>query len=244
VDWWSYEITDVISSLTTSGIVSRCFNQLNANPTFDPNNFFCQQFTRSPANFGVQDVVTTNLNLGGLKESGIDFQVDYGLPFGAFGADEKWGGLSFNLLFTYLLEVEQQDTVADPWIPREGTIGQTVASAYPEYKGRFAVSWNVSDFMFRWTLRYIDGMDVVNNDAILSPSTGAAPNVDAYTYHDLSARWDATDALSFTAGVLNLTDKDPPLYTTNAQAGIQSNTDPSTYDVLGLRYFVNATVKF
>lgn len=244
VDWWSYEINDVISSLTTSGIVSRCFNQLNANPTFDPNNFFCQQFTRNSGNFGVQDVVTTNLNLGGLKQSGIDFQVDYGLPLDAFGADEKWGGLSFNLLFTYLLEVEQQDTEADPWIAREGTISQTVASAFPEFKGRFGIGWDVSDFNFRWTIRYIDGMDVVNNDAILSPSTGVEPKVDSYTYFDLSARWDATDNLSVTAGIINLTNEDPPIYTTSAQAGIQSNTDPSTYDVLGTRYFVNATVKF
>jgi outer membrane receptor protein involved in Fe transport len=244
VDWWSYEISDVIGTLSTSGIVSRCFNQLNANPTYDPNNFFCQQFTRSTANFGVQDVVTTNLNLGGLKEEGIDFQVDYGLPLANFGADEKWGGLSFNLLFTYLLNIEQQDTKSDPWIERTGTISQTVASAFPEYKGRFAIGWDVSDFTFRWTIRYIDGMDVVNNDAILSPSTAAVPSVDSYTYHDLSARWDTNDNLSFTAGVINLTNEDPPIYTTNAQAGIQSNTDPSTYDVLGTRYFVNATVKF
>ena len=192
----------------------------------------------------MQDVVTTNLNLGGLKQDGIDFQIDYGLPFDAFGADEMWGGLSFNLLFTYLLSVEQQDTKADPWIAAEGTISQTVASAYPEFKGRFALSWNVSDFMFRWTMRYIDGVDVVNNDAILSPSTGDKPSVDSYVYHDLSFRWDATDELSFTAGVINLTDKKPPIYTTNAQAGIQSNTDPSTYDVLGQRFFVNASVKF
>jgi outer membrane receptor protein involved in Fe transport len=98
--------------------------------------------------------------------------------------------------------------------------------------------------MIRYTMRYTDGMDVVNNDAIFSPSTGAVTSVDSYMYHDLSARWNATDMISVTAGVTNIADKDPPIYTTTAQAGIQSNTDPSTYDVLGLRYFVNVGVKF
>jgi outer membrane receptor protein involved in Fe transport len=41
-------------------------------------------------------------------------------------------------------------------------------------------------------------------------------------------------------GVTNLTDKDPPNY----PGAIQSNTDPSTYDVLGRRYFVSAMYKF
>ncbi len=68
--------------------------------------------------------------------------------------------------------------------------------------------------------------------------------MDSYSYHDISARWNATDTISVTAGVNNLADKAPPIYTTSAQAGIQSNTDPSTYDVLGLRYFVNVGVKF
>jgi iron complex outermembrane receptor protein len=244
VDYWNYEIEDVISSLAVSSIIGRCFNQLDSNPTYDANNAFCQLFTRSTANFGVQDVVATNLNLAGLKREGVDLQVDYGLPLDAFGADAKWGNLSFNVLFTYLLTAESQETISSPWFDRVGTIGQTVASAFPEIKGRVATSWNVGDFMFRYTLRYIDGMDVVNNDAILSPSTGAKPSVDSFMYHDISARWNANDMISVTAGVTNIGDKDPPIYTTSAQAGIQSNTDPSTYDVLGLRYFVNLGIKF
>jgi outer membrane receptor protein involved in Fe transport len=244
VDYWNYEIEDVIGSFDVSSIIGRCFNQLDSNPTYDPNNSFCQLFTRSTANFAVQDISATNLNLGGLKREGVDMQLDYGLPLDAFGADPKWGDLSLNVLFTYLLNAERQETVTSPWFDRKGTISQTVASAFPEIKGRMMLSWNVSDFLFRYTLRYTDGMDVVNNDAIFSPSTGAVPTVDSFVYHDISARWNATDMISVTAGVTNLTDEEPPVYTTSTQAGIQSNTDPSTYDVLGLRYFVNVGVKF
>ena len=40
--------------------------------------------------------------------------------------------------------------------------------------------------------------------------------------------------------VENLTDEMPPLYT----AGVQMNTDPSTFDVLGRRYFLRANMRF
>lgn len=87
-------------------------------------------------------------------------------------------------------------------------------------------------------------MDVVNNDALLTPSTGVAPQVDSFMYHDLVGKWTINDTLALTLGVTNVTDKDPPIYTTSSQAGIQSNTDPSTYDVLGRRYFANITARF
>ena len=65
-----------------------------------------------------------------------------------------------------------------------------------------------------------------------------------YIYHDLTVRWNINDTLGLTAGALNIADKDPPVYTTSSGVGIQANTDPSTYDVLGRRYFVNLTAKF
>ena len=48
------------------------------------------------------------------------------------------------------------------------------------------------------------------------------------------------EGLRLRAGVTNLTDEDPIIYPSNQQ----SNTDPSTYDVLGRRYFVAATYSF
>ena len=52
---------------------------------------------------------------------------------------------------------------------------------------------------------------------------------------------EAVDELGLTVGALNIADKDPPVYTTSSGVGIQSTTDPSTYDVLGRRYFLSLT---
>jgi iron complex outermembrane receptor protein len=238
-DYYKIQIDDVITNLTTSSVVGRCFNQLNSNPSFDNSNTFCQSFTRA-SNFGVVDVITTTQNLSSFRGDGVDLNLNWGFPMDAFNGSD----LDFKLLWTHLLSREQQETLVDPFIPREGTISSTIGSAYPENKAVLSTTWSLYNVQVRYNLRYIEGMDVVNNDAILSPSTGAAPSIEDYLYHDLTVRWNINDTFGLTGGALNIEDKQPPVYTTSSGVGIQANTDPSTYDVLGRRYFLNLTAKF
>jgi outer membrane receptor protein involved in Fe transport len=245
LDYFKYDITDVIASLSSSSIIGRCFNQLNGNPTFDPNNQFCQLFSRDSNTLGVSGVQTTTLNLAAMRLDGVDLQVDWKMPLSAFGLSENAGSLGFKILATRLLSWEQQETAADPFIPREGTISQTIASAFPEWKAVMTTSYAKDNFLLRYNLRWIDNMDVVNNDAVLSPATlGYKPWVPNYFYHDITAQWAPNDTWELTLGINNIADKAPPTYTTNSQTGVQSNTDPSTYDVLGRRAFLTVAMKF
>jgi outer membrane receptor protein involved in Fe transport len=79
---------------------------------------------------------------------------------------------------------------------------------------------------------------MVLEDTIISGSTD--PGVNSIVYVDLSTAWQVNDGLGIRLGVENLTDEDPELYSPD----IDSGTDPSTYDVIGRRYFVSATYKF
>ena len=127
------------------------------------------------------------------------------------------------------------------------TIGVVIAETLPEWKARISTGYAFGEYNVQWTMNYIDGMDVVNSNAGRSRVTaGVVPTVGSYTYHRLTGSWTPgmLEGLSLTAGINNLMDKQPPVYTGDAGAGIQSNTDPSTYDVLGRRYFVSATYKF
>ena len=65
----------------------------------------------------------------------------------------------------------------------------------------------------------------------------AAPN---YSYFDADAGWKVNDMFELRAGVNNIEDKQPPVYTSQ----IEANTDPSTYDVLGRRFFVGLKARF
>jgi iron complex outermembrane recepter protein len=245
VDYFDYQIENMISSLTSSSILGRCFNQTGTNPNFDINNSYCQLFNRNPGTGGIQGIQTASMNLSAFNLNGVDLTLDWKLPLTAFGASDEAGSLGFKLLATRTLEVEQQETASDDFIAREGSIGQTVASAFPEWKAVLTTSYAVSDFLVRYNLRWIDNMRVVNNDALLTaPTVGLKPWVPNYFYHDITARWAPNETWEVTLGVNNIADKAPPTYTTDAQVGIQSNTDPSTYDVLGRRAFLTVGMKF
>lgn len=244
VDYYDYEIDGIIGSLSVNSIIGRCFNNNGGNPAYSNSNQYCQLFTRD-VTFRPDEVQTQQLNLGGQKLSGVDVQVDWGFPLSAMGASDGAGDLAFKLLWTHTLSNETQETATEPFYEFAGTISQTVASAYPDNKALLTTTWAAGDFSVRYNFRYIDRMDVVNNDAQGSrPTIGVKPYVPSYVYHDLSAQWQYKKQYTVTIGINNLADKDPPIYTTDAQAGIQTNTDPSTYDVLGRRYFLSLGARF
>jgi outer membrane receptor protein involved in Fe transport len=237
IDWFRYEITETIGSVGASSIVSRCYNQQDANPTYDINNVWCGLFTRS-ASGEATDVRANNQNLGQRNVDGIDVQADFGVEMGP-------GDLTASLAATYLLKWELQEDPAAPLARVEGTISTAVATSFPELKARLSLGYAWSDFNVRWTMNYIDSMRVVNNNAARTEVTvGLAPNVSTYVYHRLTGAWAITDDINIMLGIDNLTDKQPPIYTADNGAGIQSNTDPSTYDVLGQRFFLSADFRF
>lgn len=239
VDWFRYEITERIGGVGAASIVSRCFNDQEANPSYSPTNQWCSYFERSAAGVA-ENVRATDQNLGKMNLDGIDLQLDAGMEVGP-------GLLTSNIALTHLLKWQQQEDPSAPLTDQEGTIGVVIGETLPEWKARISTGYDFGEFNVQWTMNYIDGMDVVNSNAARSLVTsGVVPSVGSYTYHRLTGSWapDMVEGLSLTAGINNLMDKQPPIYTGDASAGIQSNTDPSTYDVLGRRYFVSATYNF
>jgi len=236
IDWFSYEIEDKIGGVPASSIISRCFNDQGANPTYDNSNLWCQFFERNSAGIA-ENVQSIDQNLGKNNIDGIDVQLDYGRDLGP-------GGLTASLALTHLLSWQQQEDPASPLTDQEGTIGIVFGETFPEWKARLSLGYGWQEFNVQWTMNYISSMDAVDNDAGRTLSTALAPSVPTYLYHRLTGTWSPTDSLSVTLGIANLTDKEPPIYSANAGAGVQANTDPSTYDVLGRRFFLNGTYSF
>ena len=69
----------------------------------------------------------------------------------------------------------------------------------------------------------------------------AVPRIPSVNYFDLTFAWDFSDRLYLSFGVENLSDEDPPLL---GNAARDANTDPTTYDILGRRYFLRATLRY
>jgi len=225
LDYWNIEVTDAISFIDPEIVVDRCFNKDGFNPTYDNNNFYCSLFGRSSVSNEIEDLREDNRNLATFRTDGIDLQVDYGLGVGRFG------DLGFNFVASFLNDYEEQQLPGDIFLSYKGTISQFVGEARPDWKGTLNTTWNIADFSTALRIRYIPSMD---------HKSESGTGTDSVAYLDLSTRWQLTDALALRLGIENLTDEDPQLYTPDQDSG----TNPSVYDVVGRKYFLNATYKF
>ncbi len=224
VDYFNIDLEDVIQAVTATTIVQRCFNRDGANPTYSLSNTWCQQFVRDVSNGGVTALKQLAQNQAFIKTDGIDVAVNYGLDVGP-------GDLTFQMLTSWINSFENQTTPDDPVYDFAGTISSTTGSSAPEWKINLVTAYSWNGFRAQVTGRYIDAMGHANVVTGGSPTSNTS--VSAVTYWDLMGSYQLTSSLTLRAGVNNLFDQAPELYTPNVQA----NTDPSLYDVLGRRYF-------
>lgn len=235
LDYYNIEISDVISNIDPSIVAGRCYNQDGANPTFAQNNFYCSLFGRDSIG-QIQDLLETQNNLAVLRTDGIDLQIDYGFDIGRFG------NLGINLVGNYVLAFEEQQLPGDKFQDFVGTIGNSPGETIPDWKATLTLSWNIADVSTQLRARFLPSMD--HEEMVLVGSKDedvcGCSGVDSITYLDLTASWQPWEAVTLRAGIENLTDEDPELY----DPQVDSGTDPSTYDVIGRRYFVGATFKF
>jgi iron complex outermembrane receptor protein len=235
LDYYNIEVKDVIASIDPSIVAGRCFNADGANPDFSPDNFYCSLFGRDSIG-QIQDLLETQNNLAVLRTDGLDLQVDYGFDIG------RYGSIGLNLVTNYVFSFEEQQLPGDIFQDFVGTIGTSPGETLPEWKATVSLSWNIGDVSTQLRARFLPSMD--HEETVLvgskDPDECGCNGVDSITYLDLTASWQLMDALTLRLGVENLTDEDPLLYDPHVDSG----TDPSTYDVIGRRYFLGATYKF
>lgn len=236
VDYYSIRLKDAIFSIPAGEIVLLCYGFSGNNPNFDPNDPACQAIDRRTDSSGnVSDgspfvPSQGTANVSELNTAGVDLQIDWGLDLGGAGK------LDLNLLANWLQQWEISYLPNLPAIDYKGTVGDNIGTAFPDYKLFFGANWSRGPLGAGIRARYLPAM--ANKYASYDP--GTTVGADAVTYLDLNASWRLRDTLEFRVGVENATDEQPPLYTSS----VQMNTDPSTYDVLGRRYYVRANMSF
>ncbi len=219
VDRYEIELDNQIGQRSIAQIVNGCRNAIIANGNVFPvGNQFCDAITRDPLSSATGAIGAINQGLGNFPGislySGIDVNLrwswdmeeDIGLP-GTFGIAS---------LYTW---VDEADGSQGLFV---GSIGGVTA----ENKAATSFTYDLEDwsFLLRWT--YLGGID----DAVFGEE-----HIPTYNMYDVGGRWDMTDDLSFSFGVDNILDKQPPLWG-GAVGNGQFNTDGSTYDQLGRMY--------
>ncbi|MEK9209795.1 TonB-dependent receptor [Sphingomonas sp. 2378] len=181
VDYYDISIRDVISTVAGNTTLAKCYNQDGSNPSYSATNTFCLLISRGNSG-GIANVSLPYLNPGGLKASGVDFQLDWAVPLGSLGSLGE-GRFTLNSVVSYQIK----NFATDAFQEFRGTIDATNALPLP-----------------RW--RHLNAMRDVT--AVIRPANPAsgAPACDLF---DLTARVRVNDAYQFRFGVTNLFDKAP-----------------------------------
>jgi outer membrane receptor protein involved in Fe transport len=235
IDFYQIEIEDAIAVIDATTFVSRCYDR-EFNPNFELDNSFCNLFRRDPVTSEIIDAAELNDNLAKFKTAGIDIQLDWGIDIGS-------GALGISWIATHLTKWDRKALPDDVgFVDLAGTIGNrsisSVGVARPDWKWSFNSDYVIGNLGLNLRWRYVDSM---TDDTVPEFDTSEVH------YFDVGASYAFTDlfggtlsGLSARLGVTNLTDEDPEIIPHRVQA----NTDPSTYDTLGRRYFVNVTYSF
>ncbi len=224
VDVWDYSLENVITQIDVNTIADQCVD--NGDPQF------CGLISRF-SDGTIFQIRQPTSNFGKLDTSGIDMGMKY------LWRDTAVGDFRFAIDATY---IDAYDSVVFP-----GTAPIEVAGTYNRQYGNYAswrgvasVGWAYEPVTALLSARYIDGLELLDPDG--APGIQPALEVESKTYLDLSVGYTFMKNTKVQLSVDNLTNETPPLlYQNNV---LNSNTDVSTYDLVGTYYRVSLSHKF
>jgi len=255
VDYYNIKVHDVINTVGPQILLNLC------GQTGDP--VYCSTIHRQPgtgslylsSDYYVDDRLT---NIGKLATSGVDVGVSYHLDLKDVGLRD--GQMNFSFNGTYL----------DKFIVTPGTVVNGVSSydcaglyggttcgtttgggvPRPKWRHQFRAIYAPTDaIQFAGTWRYVGSVKAYttsSNPFLAGTVFPADARLGSRSYFDLNATFHAADKLTFSLGVNNLLDKDPPLVGASmisATSG-NGNTYPGVYDSLGRYIYFSATVRY
>jgi iron complex outermembrane recepter protein len=238
IDYYRIDVKDAITTPDTNEIIADCYNFYGRNPTYSASNSSCGGIARAGGNIvqvssSAPGGVFANTNGGRITTDGLDIELGWG---GSLGPGKMDVGLNFNYLLSYDLKTAN-------FLPSKdfvGTIpyfGAGLGQAFPKYKGVLRFGYEISGVSADVRVRFFDKMK--NRMELMFPGerfTGTP----ATSYLDIAAGWQFYKGMTIRAGLNNVLDQEPRTYAPNVQSG----TDPSTFDVIGRRFFVQANVQF
>ena len=235
IDYYNLTVSGAISSLSSGQILANCYGGI-ANPGFASSNAFCQRIVRD-ANSGQISLLTSGVfNFNKFDVAGIDFQLDYRFDLDQLGLSHSSGALQVGSIATYLGKYTV--TPADGTAPTRyaGAISDTFVTSdgenlysHPRWKANSYLTYQDRSFVGTVRWRYIGPM--ANLDAPAQP-------VPSISYFDADVHYTISKALTVSAGIVNIGDRQPPFIST-----LELRTDAATYDVIGRTFFLSAKVK-
>jgi iron complex outermembrane recepter protein len=236
IDYYDIKLDNVIGQLSPIQVVRECYvNQPNL------PEVYCSLITRaSSGSRNITSVRTQLFNVAEERVRGIDVQARIWWRLLA-------GRMGIGVNYAHLLERSRREFQG---------------GALDDYTGRFdanrhqaRTSLTYSDD--RFTLAYetrifgaaLKGTSPANLAAVDNPNLPGnnSNQIPVYVYHDIQASINAGERHTFTFGIKNLTDREPPLITAFSNSGLSGSasvTAGGIYDVRGRFFYSRATFRF
>ncbi|MFA0811238.1 TonB-dependent receptor plug domain-containing protein [Microbulbifer epialgicus] len=213
LDYFKIKVEDAIQSPDLQQILDDCYRN-------EGKEAACNFITRLNNN-DIIDINGAKMNVGEINTSGIDIDVVQNFHYDA-------GKLALRAQATHLLEYEEHNSQTGSTTDYLDYIGNT-SDAYTKWRGLASATWYADNWDFGADVQYIgDG----HSETLDMPS---------HTYLNLKAGWDVNEAMRLTAGIDNVTDRDPS-YT--AITGANSFDTNGTYDYQGRYAWAGVTYQF
>jgi iron complex outermembrane recepter protein len=239
IDYFDIRVKDTIGTVTPTTTLNNCL------ATGDPR--FCSLIQRDRlGTLWLLDegrILSTNTNIGSTATSGIDVGFNY-----QFKLPGSYGQLGFDGVGTYLTKLTTEEIAGEGSYDCVGLYGNQCTTPSPKWRHKIRALWNTPwalDASLAW--RYFDSVNVdttSSNPLLAGTVSGTDKTLASRSYLDLSLAYNFNKNLTFTLGINNLLDKDPPITGTSGP-GIfgNGNTFPQVYDALGRRVFLNIVAK-
>lgn len=248
IDYYNIRINDTIFSPDVNDLIATCYNYTGDNSSLSASNPYCQGIFRQGNNIAAiflppelgGDPVTgyfQAINAGSQKTSGIDFQLGYRLPTEFAGPQSA---LNLNLLVNYTIDFKVEGLSGNirDYAGTVSFFGAGLGTSFPRWRGNLNAVWNFGPMALHSRVRYIHSME--NRAARLFPGDEAQfSGTPAVWYFDFAVEANVEN-MTFRVGLNNAFNRQPPTYAPNVQSG----TDPSLFDIIGRRAYVQARVRF
>ncbi|CAM5186074.1 TonB-dependent receptor domain-containing protein [Alishewanella longhuensis] len=214
VDYWKFDIDNMINSFTGTALVTLCYQSDSL------DNPYCPLIERDPETKEIVNYFEKPVNSAVSRTSGFDIEANYRI-------DTELGNFGFRLISTYLQE-RMYNSTGRP----DDEVTNTGEVLRPKWKHRWTTDYTYDGFSAALTMTHRSATVLSNT---WSPNVNNYNDVSSYTTFDLTTRYNVTDNLQVRAGVLNMFDRDPP-----RQPGVFA--EGAAFDVIGRR--LTAGVKY
>jgi outer membrane receptor protein involved in Fe transport len=234
VDAFKYLIANAIQSIDLQTTANQCVD--TGNP------LFCQLVRRNPTTGIIQGVDSKVINVGAIREQGIDAQLNYELRVPAL-SKYVFSNIDDNAAVDFSWNYEYINYLNYITIPGNIT-EQTGDFGAPKNKWTLDTLYRDDKFQLNYDLRYLGQQSY--------DFYGSGPHFANRFYSDLSLRYQFTKKISAYVGVKNLFDRQPPQLDQNFQqtgAGVATgvtgtNTVPDVYDAIGRYIYLGVHAQF